>query len=337
MMNLQQIEYACETSAPLDPTRHVCDAPALSLCRRFYPLGFPVEVRTNSEEILSLCGEMFCFFEQRFETHAIRADVHVVEGESAECPPTPRCRIMQPLITTVADSDNYSVVNLASSRTHIVIAGSTLRHPLYLRYFFLEAIASPHIATRYTTPVHGACVVLDDSGVLLCGDSGTGKTSLSWACARAGWGYVTDDASYLLNYAGESKVVGNSHQVRFRPSAAELFPEIAARSITPRAEGKPSIELSTAAVPQVTRLPGADVDFIVFLNRCWDGPPQLVPYPREVARRYMRQVLFGIPELLAVQYAVIERLLSAARIFELRYKSLDWAENRLRRLVQDGR
>jgi hypothetical protein len=40
--------------------------------------------------------------------------------------------------------------------------------------------------------------------------------------------------------------------------------------------------------------------------------------------------------LLAVQYRAIERLLTA-EVFELRYSDLDWAVDRLRTLVREGR
>ena len=49
----------------------------------------------------------------------------------------------------------------------------------------------------------------------------------------------------------------------------------------------------------------------------------------------MRQGLYGSPELLAVQYQTIERLLTAD-VFELRYTDLDWAVDRLRTLVREG-
>ncbi len=62
--------------------------------------------------------------------------------------------------------------------------------------------------------------------VMLCGDSGAGKTTLSYACARAGWTYICDDASYLLNSGTDRTVMGTCNQVRFRPPAVELFPEL---------------------------------------------------------------------------------------------------------------
>jgi hypothetical protein len=334
-MTIEEIEAACDASQVLDFSRHVLDAPQLSLTRTFYPLGFPAELRTNSPEMLVEAEEKWGVFEKRFDTETIRLDAHVVESDSTECPPAPWCRIMQPLVVTVADINNYSIADISLNATQMMLSTAALRNKAYLRCFFLDGIVGCHLATRHATPLHAACVSLEDRGVLLCGDSGAGKSTLSYACARSGWTYVTDDSSFLLNSGTKRLVTGNCHQVRFRPSAADLFPEVQGLEITPRAAGKPSIELSTAPMPHMNLSQGAKVDFIVFINRR-TGPPQLRPYRADVARYFMRQALYGSPESLAVQYEAIEHLLKA-EIFELQYSDLDWAIERLQKLIREGR
>jgi hypothetical protein len=335
-MTIEEIESACERSQPLDFSRHALEAPGLRLREMFYPLGFPAEVRTNSAGILSLARSLWSNFEKRFDTKPIRVDVHVVEGESVECPPAPVVRMMLPLLVNMADTDNYSIADLDRGTSRIAIARSTEKYPSYLGYVFLGSSPLVHIATAHTTPVHAGCVAFDGRGMLLCGDSGAGKSSLAYACARAGWTYVTDDSSYLLNGGKDRLITGNCHQVRFRPSAAELFPEVKGLEITPRVSGKPSIELPTAPMTWMTRAPTAQVDFMVFLNRRSEGSSELVPYCKNVARHFMRQVLYGSAESLAKQYSALERLLTAD-VFELRYRDLDWAEDRLRTLAREGR
>jgi hypothetical protein len=130
-------------------------------------------------------------------------------------------------------------------------------------------------------------------------------------------------------------IIGNCYQVRFRPSAGDLFPELAGLEITPRAAGKPSIEMPTTFFPKVICAQTAQVDYLVFLNRRVNGPPELVPYRKEVARNFMRQILFGLSEWRAAQYAAIEQLLTA-NVFELRYSDLDWAVQRLEMLARAG-
>ena len=335
MMTIEEIEAACDASQVLDFSRHFLDAPELSLRRIFYPLGFPAELRTNSAEILAEVEEKWGMFEKRFDTETIRVDIHVVETDSTECPPAPWYRIMQPLVVTVSDSNNYFIADISRNRTQMMLSTAGLRNKSYLRCFFLDGIVGCHLATRHATPLHAACVALDGSGVLLCGDSGAGKSTLSYACARSGWTYVTDDSSFLLNSGTRRVVTGNCHQVRFRPSAAEFFPEVRGLEITPRAAGKPSIELPTAPMTHMTLAQSANIDFIVFLNRR-TGPPQLCPYRTEVARYFMRQALYGSPESLALQYEAIDHLLQA-EVFELRYDDIDWAIDRLRMLVREGR
>jgi hypothetical protein len=241
---------------------------------------------------------------------------------------------MWPLLISTADARNYSVADLDHNRTRISISRGALQHKRYLRYFFLDAAPEAHIVTRYATPVHAGCVALEGRGVLLCGDSGAGKSSLSYACARAGWSYVTDDCSFLINGSRDRTVIGDSRRVRLRPSAAEFFPEINGLKMTPRAAGKPSIEMDTANLPLVCSQ-SAQADYIVFLNRRVGGPPTLQPYRKEVARHFMRQVLYGSAESLAAQYETIERMLKA-EVLELRYSDMDLATDRLERLVREG-
>jgi hypothetical protein len=139
----------------------------------------------------------------------------------------------------------------------------------------------------------------------------------------------------LLHDVEDRLVTGNCHRFRFRPSAVELFPEVEGLTTTVFATGKPTVEFPTTATPGMVCASTTQVDFIVFLNRRVTGPPELVPYRKDVARYFMRQVLWGSEESRAVQYEAIERLLKA-EIFELRYRDLDWAVRRLETLIREG-
>jgi hypothetical protein len=333
MMTIQEIEAACDALQPLDFSRHEIDAPSLSLKKIFYPLGFPAEVRTNCAAVLDIVEDLWGKFEKQHDTPPILAEIHVVEGSSAECPPVPIYRFMTPLLLGVADGDNYCISDLQRSKSQITISRAAVQNKLYAGYFFLGCPVT-HVATRFTTPVHAGCVALDGKGVLLCGDSGAGKSTLSYACARAGWTYVADDGSFVINDREDRMVTGDCHHVRFRPATAELFPELEGLEITPRAAGKPSIELPTAPMPHMLCAQNAQVDYIVFVNRHSGGSQELRPYRKNVARYAMQQTFYGLPEMRRKHNETIERLLEA-EIFELCYTELDWGIERLRRLVQE--
>lgn len=334
LMTVEEIESACDASLPIDFRASEQDEVKLPLRETFYPFGFPAEVRTNSAAILSICDDMWGGFKREHSTAAIRVDVHVIESDSTECPPEPKFRMMLPLLVLSSDAETYCIMDLDRNATQMTLPRAAENHRQYLRHFFLNAAAGCHVATRHATPIHAGCVALDGHGVLLCGDSGAGKSTLSYACARAGWTFVTDDGSFLLNGGTDRLVSGDCNQLRFRPSAVELFPEVAGIEITERAVTKPSILFSLKRAPNTICAQTVPVDFVVFLNRRAGGPAELRPYRTDVARYFMRQHLIGSNESLIPRFQAIERLLTA-KILELRYTTTEEAIAILQNLVRE--
>jgi hypothetical protein len=336
LLTIDEIRTACNRSEQIvlgDPMSARVDLP---FKETFYPLGFPLDIETNSEEILIAMAESWHGFMKLFDTPPFRLRVCVHDGSSSDCPPSPTCRVQQHIVSNVADSENFAITDFAQGISSVWLTRAAVAHQDYCRYFFLEAAALSMICTSYTTPIHAACVDLEGCGVLLCGDSGAGKSTLAYACAQAGWTYITDDASYLVNSRQDRLVVGNSNQARFRPAAQEFFQELSGRPVTKRGDvGKPSIELKTSTLRSIATSYIARVNHVVFLNRREVKRQVLAPFPTEVARYFMLQRLFGLPDTLKVQSAMIDRVLGAGAL-ELRYSSLDWAIERLGRLAVEG-
>jgi len=205
----------------------------------------------------------------------------------------------------------------------------------YFRYFFLEPVALCSIANLHATAIHAACVELDGHGVLLCGDSGAGKSTLAYGCACAGWTYITDDASYVLHGRSDRLVVGNFRQVRFRPSAIELFPILDGREVMRRAGvGKPSIELFTSSHRELKRAPTSRIRHVVFLDRKAVRRPYFTAFPREVALQYILQTASWLPSQ-EERETEIKTFLKTQPL-ELRYRDLPSAIDRLTRLIREG-
>ncbi|HXS13185.1 MAG TPA: hypothetical protein VN734_10810 [Acidobacteriaceae bacterium] len=325
------MELACDSPVLTKYPDHPLQLTELTLSKTYYPLGFPLEVLTNSQVIVEMNDKLWGHFTHQHDTPPMRSYVHVTQGGPAECPPALAFQYVAPHCVNIADPQHYIISDLAHSETVTSITEASLQHRLYIEYFFLMA----PLTTIPAKAVHAGCVAWNGRGVLLCGDSGAGKSTLSYGCARSGWEYISDDGSFVLDEE-EPIVTGNSHSVRLRPSAAELFPEIQGMDQTPRAAGKPSIEISTHRLPRIIRRQRVRVDFIVFLKRGSTSPARLEPYRKDVARLYMREGVYGNAEIRERQFAAVERLL-AADVLELHYSDLGSAIERLRRLVEDGR
>jgi hypothetical protein len=336
MSTIEQIRAACARSEPIELDDPVLAHFSMPLHETFYPLGFPLKIETNCEEVLRSAAVSWQGFTQLFDTPTIHIRIGVINGASPECPPTPTCRVQKHMVSNIADAENFSIIDLEQRFAYIWLTKAAVGNRGYLRYFFLESTAMCILATSYGTAIHAACVEHRGCGILLCGDSGAGKTSLSYACARAGWTYITDDATFLVNNRKDNLVVGNCNQARFRPSAVDLFSELAGREINQRAQvGKPSIELNLLQLSTISVSFTARINHVVFINRNHVTRQELVEFPTDVARHSMRQVLFSPPATLKVQSAMIDHLLETKPL-ELRYRDFDWAIDRLSLLSQRG-
>ncbi len=304
---------------------------ALPLRYEWFPLGFSVEVSTNSKQVLSAAEMSWGYWPHRIFDKPSLAIHLVVTGErKGNSLPAPSFRGQKHLMSVVADAENYAVCDLNQGFAFAWLTEDAVSNLPYLRYHFLEGIALTMLAARYVVPLHAACVERNGKAVLLCGNSGAGKSSLAYACARAGWRFLSDDASYLVCQR-DRLVVGNSQRLRLRPSAEQLFPEFGGLGLTPRAAGKPSIEIPTSQLSLATT-DRAIVEHVVFLNRQLGSEAALLPLPRPVALAWARQA--AATEWNNHERAqTLDRLLSA-RLHEMRYSSLDDAVTCLEQLVR---
>jgi hypothetical protein len=309
---------------------------ALPLAGTFYPRGFSLEISTNSPDVLLAAEESWGTCGQAFNEAAVRMSIGVVQGGSDAALSPPVCRGRNNLISLVSDAQNFYSADLREGFGFGWVTQATVSNRAGFRYHFLEGMALCLLMSRYMTPIHAACVVLDRQGVLLCGDSGEGKSSLSFACARRGWTFVADDSSSLIRNRAERTVVGNPHQIRFRQSAIDLFPELAYERLTRRVNGELAIELPTSSLAHFSIALQAPVNHIVFLRRKNFAAVRLTRLSVERVLPWFEQVLtYGEPDVRKAQKASLRRLLTA-NLVEMTYSDLDSAVSCLESLVRSN-
>jgi len=298
----------------------------------YHPLGFSVEIATNSDQVLLAAEESWGHFRKTVAEPPLQIRVAVLEG-SSKALSVPTVRAQRNLLVRVADAANFSVSNMELGFSSCWLTRATAADRGYVRYYFLEGMGWDLLDQLYCTPIHGACVRLENRGVLLCGDSGAGKSSLSYACARKGWKFLSDDSTRLIRKSSRPFVVGNPFQIRFRDSAVELFPELRNRKTTRRIHGKMSIEVPTACMPAIKTITESSVDYIVFLKRGQSGPPRLVPLSKERALSWFEQVVnFREEEVREAHRAALLNLLNS-EMLELHYDDLEPAVALLETMV----
>jgi hypothetical protein len=315
-----------------DPALSAFDLP---LCRTFYPLGYPLLLRTNSHDVLEAAEDNWGAFEWMFHQDPVQLCLGVAEGGSVSPTLETAIRVREQWMSIVADRDNYMLCDFTRGFAFGWVTRNMAADHALLRYHFLTAAGIALAQQRAFAPLHGALVVRNDTGVLLCGDSCAGKSTLAYACARAGWSYVTDDGTFLVRGRDGCYAVGDHHSIRFRLDAPGLFPELAGREPVLRPNGKLAIEVRTCDL-SISTVPGSTVDHIVFLDRVPCGPATVHRYSEDRALEYWAQyAILGPGDIRAAQQRCYERLLQA-RLWKLRYSSLDDAVARLEQLVDQN-
>ena len=189
--------------------------------------GLSRRIATNSEDVIEAAKDFWDQSIQEFDCAPLDVRFAVNEESTSERPPAVLPRGKDNLFALVHSADNFAVADLARGSSFSWLTPAVVSERGYFRYHFLDSLVYVMLGALYLTPVHAACVALNGSGILLCGDSGSGKTSLAYACARRGWTYVADDASHLVRPGKDRRILGRPHEIRFRSAANLLFPELA--------------------------------------------------------------------------------------------------------------
>lgn len=307
-----------------DPLHYETDLPLNAV---HYPLGFPTSLTTNSPSVLAAAEKSWAPFPSLFNEPPLDIRIAVTAGApTTHTPPTIRGR--DHLVTLVADSNNFAVCDHSARSGFCWASSSVVEDQSYFRWHFLEAMVYLLLTQLHLTPVHGAFVSRNGTGVLLCGAAGSGKSTLSLACARAGWTFLSDDTSYLLrrSKAGqENLVLGKPHELRIREDVADLFPELSGQEPAVTANGKRAIEVTTAELPNMTVGFRHTADALVFLERDGTKLAGLSPVSEASAvDRLCAEIAFLGSEIRHEQMASLERLATKST-FTLRYSTLDSA------------
>ena len=305
----------------------------LELRRTFYPLGFPFELETNSPEVIAAASEGWGAFAAQFNQTPVRLCLAVTDSATPLLTPKSVFASREHLMSMYGDAENFMMFDFRRGFGFgCVTRGTAADHPL-IRYRFLTA-ALMLVEQRYLAPLHGALIVKNGRGVMLCGESLAGKSTLAYAACRAGWAYVTDDGVSLVRDRPDLFAVGDYLSLRLREDARRFFPEIAERLAVVRPNGKVAIEILTRSLPIAT-LPGHSVEHVVFLDRQNSGHASLQRYPREKAlAHWERHTSFGATEVRSAHLQCQQRLLEVG-LWEMRYSGLADAIDCLERLISD--
>jgi hypothetical protein len=306
----------------------------LPLRRTFYPFGFPLELETNSRDVIEAMSEEWGAFERRFAEAPVRLCLGVSDSDS-EPAGRSTVRSREHMLTVMANPENFMVYDFERGFGFgWVTQRLASQHPV-LRLRFLAGAGRWMVEQRALAPLHGALVGRNGKGILLCGDSFAGKSTLSYACAKAGWTFLSDDATFLVRSRADRYAIGNPHRIRLRVDASALFPELSGLDHMVRPNGDIAIELNTHEF-SIETAAGLAIDHVVLLNRDESGPADLRRSCADrIQQSWRNYTPFGADRVIEEQRNAYQRLLKAG-LWDLHYTHVDDAVARLGQLLDKG-
>jgi hypothetical protein len=310
-------------------------ATPLPIQAEYFPMGYPLSIASNSGRVHLTAARIWSRYPRLSDQPAARLNIAVTADSEALLPSAPLFRGRDHLFTIVADRCNFATADLRTGSGFACFTDNISSD--YLRYHFLEPLAYVLIAARYLTFTHSACISLSGHGVLLCGESGAGKTCLAFACARKGWTFLSGDATAIVRGRDDYRILGRPFEIRFRETARRLFPELERYPRAIRPNGKDDIEIDPRDLRLQCALEGT-ASQIVFLERShYPIPAVAETFSSNQALRHLEQAIcFGDEASRTEQLRSLVAFLTLPTL-RLRYYDLDSAERVLRSLISGRR
>ncbi len=127
--------------------------------------------------------------------------------------------------------------------------------------------------SRGFVAIHAAAVVKNNTCLLLCGPSGTGKSTLAYACLRRGYKLLAEDV-VQANVSGKSlKLWGMPWKSHLLAESLPFFPELNGKSEKLLVNGKWKVPLNLVETYPEFLVTNAENGRLIFLKKSQPGIP----------------------------------------------------------------
>jgi len=290
------------------------------LTEHYLMAGAPGSISTNSESVLAAARECFCLFEDLPCEPRLNLRFWVDPKGATRHPwPKPFFRGLDHLVFAGFDSQSSMLIDLRSRRAIGRFSPAMGADCAYWKAVIFPVLISIMGASVGITELHCGCVVRGGNGLLLAGPSQSGKSTLAWALAQAGWGYLSDDRTYCSESDGRLAAWGLPARLKLRPGAARWFPELERGGTSTAPNGEPAFLIDPDHWPGIYRLPRSDPRWLVYLERQEGAAFDLAPMsPSEAAQRLEADLIAETREAAEAQRRTIRNLVKLP-CWRLRY------------------
>lgn len=273
-------------------------------------MGAICEISTNFETVFAAAQECFSQIADPGLPADIRMRFWVDDAAQASAPwPKPYFRGLDHLVFAAFDCDNALLVDLRNRRVIGRFSPAMAADlPYWKNVIFpsLLGIVGPSVGIA---ALHCACVVRNDSGLLLAGPSGSGKSTLSLALAMNGFDLLSDDWTYFSTGCGRLVAWGLPTALKLLPDAVGHFPALCSLELEISLNGERAFQVEPNSQLGVRRSVSCVPRWLIFLEQEAKPAFQLVEITRaEAAARLEENLRPNWPEAIEPRREAIQRL-----------------------------
>lgn len=158
-------------------------------------------------------------------------------------------------------------------------------------------------------PLHSACVVKNGRGVLIAGESMSGKSTLAVALAKEGFALLSDDWTYIRTLDGQATAHGLNVPIKLLPDAIAYFPELSSTAPLQTTNGEVAYEIAASEILRLRAAFTCVPEALVFLERVPHGEARLLPASNSFVREYINNSVDRLPAELSDSSQQRERMI----------------------------
>jgi predicted ATPase len=257
--------------------------PSLTHEKHLSVMGEPLLFQTNYPPFLETAVQAFGRFPPANSTSrpplVLQLFIHSPADNTDDKEPTLTVRSHRHLLTLTAGKNNFVVADLQQGFTYGYITQSLAQNLEYVRYTFIESAVQAMLGlSRGFVAIHAAAVVKNDTCLLLCGPSGTGKSTLAYACLRQGYQLLSEDV-VQANVAGDELALwGMPWKCHLMAESLPFFPELQGKTERLQVNGKMKVPLDLAETHPQSMVTLARNGRLIFMDKSQpDCPAALSP------------------------------------------------------------
>ena len=264
-------------------------------CERLRLLGGEFDFESDSARLMRLVRAAYARLPAhslasvapRFRVRLVLTPASGAAARAPREPPAVRPLASGALLCGAMDRANFVALTPRQRAALVVVAHEMLRYPYHVRYELLEfAVYVLAARAQRLVPLHAACLGRDDTGVLLMGASGAGKSTVVLHGLLAGLDFLAED-SVLVRPDG-LLATGVANFVHLRRDSLRFLARAERATLLRRAvpirrrSGVEKLEVDLRRLPcRLARAP-LTIRALVFLSaRRARGRALLAPLPRQ--------------------------------------------------------